>query len=127
MTDKSFRGLSPTEAVEKAMGSDTATERLFRIHKELNDKGLSVMESKNHDYRGGTDDPYANFNGSKSLEIHPVVGMLLRMQDKMMRIKTFVEKGELQVKGEGVEDAILDIRNYAVLIAGWIEENARDQ
>lgn len=92
------------------------------IHKRLCKQALGIMEDKNHDYRGGTGDPYANFRGSTSLDIHPVVGILLRIQDKMMRIRTFVEKGELKVKGESIDDALMDMINYTVLIKGLIEE-----
>ncbi len=47
---------------------------------------------------------------------------MLRVMDKFCRIKTFIESGTLAVKGEPVDDAILDIINYMVLLAGMIEE-----
>jgi hypothetical protein len=97
-------------------------ERLFEIHKELNDQGVAIMEAKNHDYRGGTGDPLANFRDSEGLGVNPIVGIMLRMRDKMARVKTFVEKGTLLVKGESVRDSLIDIRNYAVLIAGFVDE-----
>ena len=100
----------------------TEYNTLVERHKALCDKARAIMESKNHDYRGGTGDPFANFRGSTSLGIQPIVGILLRVQDKMMRIKTFAEKGQLQVKGESVEDAILDIINYSILIDGLIQD-----
>lgn len=104
---------------------DTATDRLFSNGDRLNQEARDLMVAKNHDYRGGSDDPYANFRGSASLDIHPVDGILLRMMDKMMRVKTFVQKGELLVKGEGVEDALKDMINYTKLIYGYIEEEKR--
>jgi hypothetical protein len=95
---------------------------IIATHQRLADKARQLMESKNHDYRGGTGDPFANFRGSVTFGINPIIGIMLRMQDKMMRIRTFAEKGQLQVKGEGVEDAILDLINYSVLIAGMVED-----
>jgi hypothetical protein len=84
------------------------------------------MMKKNHDYRGGDDnDPFANFRGSTSLGIQPILGILLRVQDKLMRIKTFEEKGELKVKGEGIDDALIDVINYMVLIRGMIEMDSK--
>lgn len=89
---------------------------------ELYSKAREIMSQKNHDYRGGSDDPYANFRGSTSLGIDPVIGILLRIQDKMMRIKTFSESGTLKAKGESVEDAFIDVINYIALIAGIIHD-----
>jgi len=104
-----------------------AVTALFNLHGELTRRAKALMEKKNNDYRSGTGDPYANFRGSATLGVSPVRGILLRMQDKMCRIATFDEKGELLVKDEGVDDSILDIINYAVLIAGLVRENKQKQ
>lgn len=105
-----------------------AVAELFELHSELTTRALGLMERKNNDYRSGTGDPFKNFRGASTFDVSPVRGILLRMQDKMCRIATFDEKGELLVKDEGVEDAIVDIINYAVLMAGLIREdkNARN-
>lgn len=99
------------------------TERtMVQIHNELTAKALAIVEAKNHDYRGGQGDLFANFRGSVSLGIPPVVGVMLRMQDKMMRIKTFVERGTLAVKAESAEDAVIDLINYSVIMGGLLAE-----
>jgi hypothetical protein len=107
---------------QRPITPDNPTVRLFDKHMELTNKARKLMANKNHDYRGGSGDPYANFRSAPQLGITPVQGILLRMNDKMMRVKTFDEKGELQVKDEGLEDALIDIINYAVLIGGLIQE-----
>jgi hypothetical protein len=89
---------------------------------ELYTMGAAIIERKNHDYTGGDGDPYANFRGSVSLGISPILGILLRVQDKLMRIKTFDDKGELKVKGESVTDALVDVGNYMALIYGLVKE-----
>ena len=94
----------------------------LKIHEDLTNRSRAIMSAKNHDYRGGSGDPYHNFKGSTMFGIHPILGILLRMQDKMMRIQTFVEKGQLKVKGENIDDALLDLINYSVLIKGIIDE-----
>lgn len=48
-------------------------------------------------------------------------GFLTRMMDKMKRISSFVEKGELQVKDESVTDTLRDLANYSCLLAGYIK------
>lgn len=101
----------------------SSVDRLFDIHDAYCSQARSIMEAKNNDYRSGTGDPYANFRGSVALGVNPITGILLRIQDKLCRVATFASKGELMVKGEGVDDALRDVINYCVLIGGLIDEN----
>jgi hypothetical protein len=98
------------------------TDELFKLHNELTEEARNIMQAKNHDYRGGSEDPFANFRDSKGLGVDPVIGIMLRMRDKQQRIKSFVETGQLKVKDEGVKDAVLDQINYLVLLYGMIVE-----
>jgi|TARA_B110000305_G_scaffold96690_1_gene109024 hypothetical protein len=82
------------------------------------------MEQKNSDYTGGksSTDPFANFNASSILGIHPVQGLLLRVIDKIQRIRSFTNDKELKVANESVEDACDDIVNYAILAKAMLME-----
>ena len=106
--------------VERATAADVSdrVDCLLKSHYDLCDAARELMVRKNHDYRGGSGDPFANFRGSTAFDISPAVGLMLRMQDKLMRIKTFEQKGELHVQGEGIRDAVLDLINYSVLLYG---------
>jgi hypothetical protein len=95
-------------------------KQLMELHDELCRKAYNTMERKNHDYTSNAPDPFANFRGSEFLGIHPVLGILLRVQDKIKRIQSYIEQGELKVQGEGVEDAIQDTINYMILACGII-------
>ncbi len=102
-------------------------DELMTLHGELTNKAFSIFEAKNHDYTGGDegdegDDPFANFRMSESLGVHPAIGILLRCGDKFQRIRAFANKGELKVKGESVEDAIIDVINYMILLGGLVRE-----
>lgn len=97
------------------------TTSLLNLHDNLCQSAKDLMVLKNNDYTSNSGDPFANFRGSSYLGIDPVLGVLLRMQDKMMRVRTFAEKGELKVKDEGVKDALVDLINYTVLMYGLIE------
>ncbi len=101
------------------------TPDLLKLHKETCDKCYGVMQKKNNDYSGGatSSDALANFKMSSSLGLAPVMGLLLRIQDKMMRIKTFATDGELNVANETVNDAFEDIINYAVLGKALLQES----
>ena len=82
------------------------------------------MEAKNHDYTGGSDDPFANFRATEMLGVPAEIGVLTRCLDKFQRIKSFVSTGTLQVKSESVDDAIEDVINYMVLLKGIIRERS---
>lgn len=101
-------------------------KELLELHVETTDKCRSIMERKNNDYCGGRTsvDALANFKTASALGLHPVTGLLLRMQDKLMRIKSFVNDGELRVTGETVEDACDDLVNYAVLCKALLQEES---
>lgn len=92
-------------------------EQLLKLHQETTDKCRAIMEKKNSDYTGGkeADDVFANFRCSTILNVHPVTGIMMRVMDKIQRIKTFTNDGELSVSGETVDDACEDIINYAIL------------
>lgn len=101
----------------------TPTEILLEKAALLTAEAQSIMHKKNHDYTGGSGDPYANFRGAEYLGLHPATGLLLRMQDKLQRIRTFAERGELKVDGEGLKDAVIDCINYSILVYGLLTED----
>ncbi len=81
-------------------------------------EAIKIHTQKNSDYSGGggqDDDPLANFKGSVEFGIDPGLGIILRIQDKFQRVKAFAKSGRLAVVNESVEDAMLDIANYALL------------
>ena len=82
-----------------------------------------TLVAKNADYSGATDDALANFNRVELLGIAATeTGFLTRMLDKMMRIATFVGRGTLAVKDEAVDDTVLDLANYAILLHAQIAD-----
>lgn len=71
------------------------------------------MKRKNSDYAKDTD-PFRNFRA------HGLLGISVRMQDKVSRLTSFSERGELSVVEESVRDTVLDLVNYAVLYYGYM-------
>ena len=100
---------------------------LLKLHDETCAKARAIMESKNNDYTGGerATDALANFKSASALGLHPVTGLLLRTQDKLMRIRSFVADGALRVTGETVTDACDDLLNYAILCKALLLEEAQ--
>jgi hypothetical protein len=82
---------------------------------------VEVTKAKNADYTGTSDDPFANFSRVENVGICTTEqGFLTRMFDKFSRITSFVQKGVLLVKDESVEDTLIDLANYCILMAGFI-------
>lgn len=102
--------------------SRVTKEELLALHDQLTIKAHDLMIKKNQDYTGGTDDPFANFRGSTTLGVEPEIGLMIRMTDKMQRVKSFVAHGELAVAEEGIMDIGADLINYAVLLTGMLLE-----
>lgn len=88
---------------------------------------LETSKRKNSDYTGKTDDPFSNFRSVEVLGITTEQGFLTRMMDKMKRIASFAEQGELQVKDESVTDTLKDLANYSCLLSGYIKSKANDK
>lgn len=83
---------------------------------------VEITKAKNADYTGIGSDPFANFVRVEMLGICSTEqGFLTRMFDKFSRITSFVQKGELQVKDESVEDTLLDLSIYSLLMLGYIK------
>lgn len=101
---------------------------LKKIHEDTCQKCLDVMVKKNSDYTGGTTskDVFANFRSADVLGIHPVQGVLLRIMDKIQRIRSFTNDGSLKVESETVYDACEDIVNYAILAKAMLIEEREE-
>jgi hypothetical protein len=98
-------------------------EWYLKLHKSLCNRMIEITARKNADYTGGSaeNDAFANFRQVERLGICDAeTGFLTRMTDKMSRINSFVKKGELKVKDESVEDTLLDLANYCLLMLGYI-------
>lgn len=84
----------------------------------------TMHERKAHDY-GSWADPLANIRGSQDYGVPPWVGAMLRANDKVQRIKAFLQRGEL--KNEPVEDSLLDLAAYAAIALALRRECAEKE
>lgn len=96
-------------------------EEYLNFHKTCLNKMAEITKAKNADYTGNSGDPFANFTRVEAVGICSTEqGFLTRMMDKMARINSFVQNNNLQVKDESVEDTLLDLANYSLLMLGYI-------
>lgn len=107
-----------------------STNDLLVLHDLVTSSCRAVMGAKNHDYSGAQGvDPFRNFKTSAQTagDTNPVKGILHRIADKLARIRTFVEDGELKVSQETYTDAWMDIVNYCILGLGiMLEQEGKD-
>lgn len=70
--------------------------------KKIQEEALVLFEKKNADYG----DAFANFG---------IVGVLMRIQDKISRALSITDKGVNLVDDEGIKDTMIDLHNYAAM------------
>ena len=98
-------------------------------HKQTVLKMNEICKAKNQDYSGGGD-VYA-FNNFVMVEHKKVcsteAGFLVRMEDKMMRVNNLLRNGDNAVKDESIQDTLLDLANYSILMAGYIQSKQQGE
>jgi hypothetical protein len=73
-------------------------EQMESIQKE----GLELFKKKNADYG----DAFAKYN---------IIGVLMRIEDKIQRSLSITKNGVNLVKDENIRDTLLDLHNYAAM------------
>jgi hypothetical protein len=103
----------------------TRQEYLAEFEK-LTKQMLETTTKKNSDYSHG-DAPFKNFTMVEVLGVATAEqGFLTRMIDKMMRISTFVQTGVLKVEDEKVEDTLIDLATYSLLMICYLRSKRKD-
>jgi len=87
---------------------------------ELLDQMKTTHDKKNKDY-GTQNEPFANVLASQELGVDPILAVCIRMNDKVTRLKSFLDKGNLE--NESVEDSLLDIAVYSIINVVIIDES----
>jgi len=78
--------------------------------KNIQKDGLDLFIKKNSDYG----DAFARYG---------VVGVLMRIEDKIQRALSISKKGITLVNDEGIKDTLIDLHNYAGMALMLMEEN----
>ena len=77
-------------------------EKFISVLQEISD----MYHRKNHDYGDSF---------RKSLQEFGLVAAVVRMCDKMERIKTLAKGEEAKVQDEKIRDTLMDLANYAIM------------
>lgn len=95
-------------------------DQYLTFHRQMCEQMIKITEMKNHDYSNSLD-PFANFRVVGSLGLSVEHGFITRMSDKLSRLSNFFLQGELKVKDESILDTCLDLANYSLLLAGYLQ------
>jgi hypothetical protein len=77
--------------------------------KKVQLEGLELFAKKNADYG----DAFAKYG---------VIGVLMRIEDKLQRSVSITKNGVNLVKDEGIRDTLLDLHNYAAMALMLLDE-----
>lgn len=80
-------------------------EQMTRIQKEA----FELFTKKNADYG----DAFAKYG---------VIGVLMRIEDKLQRSVSITKHGAHLIKDEGIRDTLLDLHNYAAMALMLLDE-----
>lgn len=116
-------GQSPPPLTDGRIGQVPAREvpknyghpRFYELLEEL----AKLHSRKSEDY-GSDGDPLANYRSAGEFGVPPWLGVMLRANDKMQRIKTYALKGKLA--NETARDSFLDLAAHTLLALVLFEE-----
>jgi len=77
---------------------------------KVQEEGKKLFEQKNQDYG----DAFSDYG---------VVGVLVRMGDKIKRLQSITSNGINVVKNESLRDTLIDLHNYAGMAIMLMDEN----
>jgi predicted SpoU family rRNA methylase len=81
--------------------------------KEISNEIAELLEKKNKDYGNSFD---------KTIEEYGITAYLLRIEDKISRLKSITKDKEVLVKDESMEDTIRDIAGYSILMLNYLND-----
>lgn len=118
MTDEKLDAIYPT---------GHSLEAVQQLHKDLCAEALALVSKKGSDYNRteqASGDTLANLKASARIGLveTPAHGVLVRLLDKIMRLKSLCRPGEKPANAdEKVRDTVVDIINYAVYVLALTE------
>ena len=86
--------------------------------KQITDEMVKLYERKNSDYGSSNHDTYMKYGA---------VAYLVRMEDKINRVRSLVQNNNQKVEDEKIHDSLVDLANYSILMLLELEEDKNDK
>lgn len=93
-------------------------EERIELHKKLLDDLHILYKTKNFDYGNSVYYTYKKYG---------MTSYLVRVEDKLNRIRSLTENGSQKVLDEKMTDTLLDAANYLILAVIDLENDKRNQ
>lgn len=74
--------------------------------KQITEEMQELCKRKNSDYGSSVNDTYKKYG---------MVSYLVRMEDKINRVRNLVLKGNQKIEDEKIQDSLLDLASYSIL------------
>jgi hypothetical protein len=112
--------IAVTESLPCCKRAEVPSHPSSRAFLDLLDEMRRLHESKSADY-GSQTDPLANIRqGAEFVNIEHWRGCMVRIADKVQRLRTYCQTGRLV--HEGVRDTLLDLSAYSLLAIVLFDE-----
>jgi hypothetical protein len=85
-------------------------DQMIRVQKI----GLELFTKKNKDYG----DAFAKYG---------VIGVLMRIEDKIQRSMSITKNGVNLINDEGIRDTLIDLHNYAAMALMLLDEDGKSE
>ena len=85
--------------------------------RQITNQMLMLYERKNKDYGNSITDTYKKYGP---------VSYLVRMEDKINRLRTLVQNKEQKVQDEKIQDTLIDLANYSILMLLELENDENE-
>ena len=97
--------------------AETDYSNKVRHHASICEELNEIYARKNHDYGDSFGKGYAEYG---------MVMAVIRLEDKLNRLKSLF-KAEALVKDESINDTLMDLANYAIMMVIERERTATDE
>ena len=75
--------------------------------KQITNEMVNLYERKNSDYGNSIHDTFMKYGA---------VSYLVRMEDKINRVRTLTQNNNQKVEDEKIHDSLVDLANYSILM-----------
>lgn len=110
--DLNYRGVDNMKKHDFKMVTPKFDPDNVHAHLEVCGELNVTYERKNADYG----DSFA-----QSLDKHGLIASIVRMDDKLNRVTSLNNSGDIQVTDESLRDTVMDLANYAIMTVMWMD------
>lgn len=104
---------SPAEARARMRSAELSkAEDNVDVHRKICAELTALYEKKNHDYGDSFHKSYLEYG---------MVMPLIRLEDKLNRLKSLTMRDEAKVTDESIRDTLMDLANYSIMTAMELE------